>query len=220
MPQALTLLLSISQKYCRYFTVVVYECMIVHAALELKVPSLLQHEDYKVRRKCVAMKFSQPDVLKLVSAEFLHDSEPASARRQYLISVVPTRLIFFYYKPTTFILSSKPQRHLSLLAIHSLFISNHVVLTGQLNSKPFAWRDKTRPLLQNFPLFHLAVWPSRHPLFAIIQSIRHHRSITLVTQPVPFSKPPFQPLSFGRNPCLNVGRCNVEELDKLVVRHT
>lgn len=49
------------------------------------------------------MKFSQPDVLKLVSAEFLRDSEPAGARRQYLISVVPTRLIFFYYnQPLSF----------------------------------------------------------------------------------------------------------------------
>ena len=42
------------------------------------------------------MKFSQPDVLKLASAEFLRDSEPAGARRQYLISVVPTRLDFYF----------------------------------------------------------------------------------------------------------------------------
>ena len=97
------------------------------------------------------MKFSQPEVLKLVSAEFLHDSEPAGARRQYLISVVPTRLIFFI---------TTKHFHSLLLAIHSLFISHHLVLTGQLNSKSFAWRDKTGPLLQKFLLSDPAVWPS------------------------------------------------------------
>ena len=45
MPQALTLLLPVSHKYCKHSSVWVYECMIVPAALELKVPSLLQHED-------------------------------------------------------------------------------------------------------------------------------------------------------------------------------
>ena len=73
------------------------------------------------------MKFSQPDVLKLVSAEFLHDSEPAGARRQYLISVVPTRLIFFSFTTNHFhSLIQTPATSL-LLAIRSLFISNYLV---------------------------------------------------------------------------------------------
>ena len=133
-------------------------------------------------------------------------ASPPVHSRQYLISVVPASLLIFDF---FFLITTRHFRSLIqnpsdivFLAIHSLSIRNHVIRPNilQLNSKPFAWRDKTRPLLQNFPLFHLKVWPSRHPLFAILQSIRHHGSITLVTQPIPFLKPPSQPLCFGRNP--------------------
>ena len=47
MPQSLTLLLSVSQKYLTV-GIVVYECMIVHAALELKVPSHLAYCSMKI----------------------------------------------------------------------------------------------------------------------------------------------------------------------------
>ena len=80
---------------------------------------------------------------------------------------------------------------------------------SQLNSKTFACSDKRRPLLQNFPPINLAIWPSQHPLFAIIQSIRHHQSITLATQPVALLEASSHLLCFGRNPCSNVGRPDV-----------
>ena len=113
------------------------------------------------------MKFSQPDVLKLVSAEFLHDSEPAGARRQYLISVVPARLIFFYYnQPLSF---SRPNpSDISPPRNPLAFHFQSPCITGQLNSKPFAWRDKTRPLQQNFPLV------SSRSLAQLTSTLSHH----------------------------------------------